>query len=363
MTTEPAPAATSGRLQERPPVDLRIEDLRVRYRVAQGYLAAVDGVSLEVEPGDSLGLVGESGCGKTTVAKAVLRLLPEDAEVDGKVLLDGDDLLTMSGRQLQKVRWTKLALITQSAMNALDPVYRIGDQIVESIFAHEAMSKEAAWKRAEELFTWVGIPTERLRDYPHQFSGGMRQRAVIAMALSLSAGLLFADEPTTALDSIMQDQILGRIRSLQEELRRSLILVTHDMAVVAETCASLAVMYAGRIVESGPTRTVLSDPFHPYTMGLRNAFPTLHGQRGQLISIPGNLPDLIDPPRGCRFASRCPFSTDRCLEEDPPLIEVGPGRRSACHYPDEAERFREEAAELSTWSGAHRNGNIPVEGL
>lgn len=336
-------------VSDRPPVHLHVADLKVAYQVARGHLKAVDGVSFEVNPGESLGLVGESGCGKSTVAKAILRLLPEDARVEGRVLLDGDDVLAMPHKRLRQVRWTKLALITQSAMNALDPVYRIGDQIVESIVAHEKVGKQEAWRRAEDLFSLVGIASERLRDYPHQFSGGMRQRAVIAMALSLNAGLLLADEPTTALDSIMQDQVLGRIRRLQEELDRSMILVTHDMAVVAETCETLAVMYAGRIIETGPTAAVLTVPYHPYTMGLRNAFPTIDGRSRQLISIPGNLPDLLDPPAGCRFAARCPFSTEHCQRVDPPLIQVGPGHVSACHYPERAEDFRRRAAQRSTW--------------
>jgi peptide/nickel transport system ATP-binding protein len=343
-------SAAATLVDHKPPVHLRVDGLRVAYRVSGGYLNAVDGISFEVKPGQSLGLVGESGCGKSTVAKAILRLLPDDARVDGAVLLDGTDVLRMSNKELRSIRWTKLALVTQSAMNSLDPVYRIGDQIVESIVTHEPMSKQEAWRRAEELFGLVGIKPERLRDYPHQFSGGMRQRAVIAMALSLNAGLLVADEPTTALDSIMQDQVLARISRLQEELSRSMILVTHDMGVVAETCQTLAVMYAGRITETGPIAEVLTQPFHPYTMGLRNAFPTISDERRQLISIPGNLPNLIDPPVGCRFASRCPFSTEHCERKDPPLVQVGEGHFSACHYPGQAAEFRSRAEERKTWN-------------
>ncbi len=331
------------------PVHLKVEDLRVHYRVARGTLKAVDGVSFEVRPGESMGLVGESGCGKSTVAKAMLRLLPTNAEVEGRVSLDGVDLLRMSDKDLRRVRWTKLALVTQSAMNSLDPVYRVGDQIVESIRVHEKVDKRSAWRRAEALFAIVGIAPERLRDYPHQFSGGMRQRAVIAMAMSLNAGILVADEPTTALDSIMQDQVLGRIRRLQKEFNRSLILVTHDMAVVAETCEKLAVMYAGAVIETGPTKNVLVEPYHPYTMGLVNAFPTLRGGRRRLISIPGTLPSLIDPPKGCRFASRCPFGTEHCVDVAPPLMEVEPGHFSACHYPDKAGEFRRAATDPSLW--------------
>ena len=362
MQSREAPSSPTL-IGRKPPVHLQVEDLRVQYRVAKGYLIAVDGISFEVSPGQTIGLVGESGCGKSTVGKAILRLLPEDAIVRGKVLLDGDDVLKMSDRELRSIRWTKLALVTQSAMNSLDPVYRIGDQIVESIVAHEDIAKAQAWARAEELFELVGISTERLRDYPHQFSGGMRQRAVIAMALSLNAGLLVADEPTTALDSIMQDQVLSRIRELQDAFHRSMILVTHDIGVVAETCQTVAVMYAGSIIEIGPTAVVLAEPFHPYTMGLRNAFPRIDDERHELISIPGTLPNLINPPQGCRFAGRCPFKTEHCEHVAPPLIQVGEGHRSACHYPERVVEFRARAQERQTWNGTQADIPTPVGAL
>jgi peptide/nickel transport system ATP-binding protein len=348
--SERATEVAAALVDRKPPVHLQVEHLRVQYRVANNYLTAVDDVSFEVRPGQTIGLVGESGCGKSTVGKAILRLLPDDARVEGAVLLDGEDVLRMSGKELRSVRWTKLALVTQSAMNSLDPVYRVGDQIAESITAHESVTAQQAWRRADELFELVGIPTERLRDYPHQFSGGMRQRAVIAMALSLNAGLLVADEPTTALDSIMQDQVLARIRRLQDELHRSMILITHDIGVVAETCQSVAVMYAGSLIEIGPTAKVLAQPFHPYTMGLRNAFPRLDEERRELISIPGTLPSLIDPPKACRFEARCPFRTEYCGRVAPPLIEVGHGHLSACHYPEHAAEFRARAEERRTWN-------------
>lgn len=241
---------------------------------------------------------------------------------------------------------------SKGTMNALDPVYRIGDQIVESIVAHVDIPKEEARRRSERLLEIVGIPGDRIDDYPHQLSGGMRQRAVIAMALSLDAGLLLADEPTTALDSITQDQVLGSIKKLQREFRRSMILVTHDIGVVAETCDRVVVMYAGRVMESGPTASVLLTPYHPYTMGLRNAFPTMQDEGRDLISIRGNVPSLVDPPVGCRFAPRCPFSTERCVTEDPPLLDVGAQHLSACHYPEHVESFRERAARHTTW-GEH----------
>jgi peptide/nickel transport system ATP-binding protein len=324
----------------------------VTYATERGPFHAVDGVSFDIEPGTNLGLVGESGCGKSTVVKALMGLLPPGAATSGTALLDGRDILGLSDEELRDVRWTRIALVTQSAMNSLDPVYSIGDQIVESIRAHEDVGHATAWARAEEMFAVVGLPAARLHEFPHQFSGGMRQRAVIAMALSLNAGLLLADEPTTALDPIMQDQIMARIRGIHEHMRRSMILVTHDIAVVSETCENTAVMYAGQLVERGPTAEVLEQPLHPYTMGLKNAFPRLP-VRGEpklpLISIPGSVPNLLSPPRGCRFASRCPFATDLCRESAPPLGGVGSGHVAACHYIDRAPSFREAAGRAGTW--------------
>ena len=339
-------------LEAKPPVDLEVRDLSVTYRTARGPFHAVDGVSFTVRAGSNVGLVGESGCGKSTVVKALMRLVPDDARLGGRVLLDGLDLIPLTERELQKVRWTRIALVTQSAMNSLDPVYRIGDQIVESIHAHVDGPRSVAWERARELFALVGLPPARLEEYPHQFSGGMRQRAVIAMALSLNAGLLLADEPTTALDPITQDQILGRLRAVQEQLRRSMILVTHDIAVVAENCDSVAVMYAGRIVERGPTTEVLTRALHPYTMGLQNAFPRMpkrDGRRRPLVSIPGGLPNLMHPPSGCRFVRRCPFATERCEREDPILPPDDGSHVAACHHADRAAEFRAAAVRPETW--------------
>jgi peptide/nickel transport system ATP-binding protein len=339
-------------LQAKPPVSLRVDDLQVTYASARGALRALEGVSFGVEPGSSLGLVGESGCGKSTVLKAILRLLPDSAVTGGRVLVDGEDLLEMSPEALRRVRWNKVALVTQSAMNALDPVIRVGDQIVESVQAHAPASHEEAWARAEALFSLVGLPAHRLREFPHQFSGGMRQRAVIAMALSLNAGLLLADEPTTALDPIMQDQIMSRIRAVQRSLRRSMILVTHDVGLVSENCDTVAVMYAGRIVERGATRVVLGSPGHPYTMGLRNAFPRMPGDdedRPPLISMSGGLPSLLDPPPGCRFAPRCPFAAPLCTREEPALQATAGGQEVACHFAERAVEFRADALRPATW--------------
>jgi oligopeptide/dipeptide ABC transporter ATP-binding protein len=339
-------------LDAKPPVHLSVRDLSVTFATPRGPFQAVAGVSFEVRPGTVLGLVGESGCGKSTVIKAIMRLLPESARTGGQVLLDDADVLALDARGLRRVRWTQIALITQSAMNALDPVIRVGDQIVESIRAHVEVPREAAWARAEALFALVGLPAHRLQEYPHQFSGGMRQRAVIAMALSLNAGLLLADEPTTALDPIMQDQIMSRIRRIQDLLHRSMILVTHDIGLVAENTQTVAVMYAGQIVERGPTQVVLSQPLHPYTIGLQNAFPRMPDEgeaRPPLISIAGGLPNLLSPLPGCRFAPRCPFATDRCRAEPPPLREPAPVHAAACHYAEQAAEFRVRAADPATW--------------
>lgn len=336
--------------QQARPVHLEVKDLRVWYRVEGGYVKAVDGVSFEVKPGAYLGLVGESGCGKTTVIKAIHQLLPDDAVVTGQILLDGQDLLKMSRSELRKIRWTRMSLITQSAMNSLDPVYRIGDQITEAIRAHVKASKAEAWERAAELFEIVGLAPERLKNYPHQFSGGMRQRAVIALSLALEPGLIIGDEPTTALDVITQDQILYRIRRIQEQVNTSMILVTHDISVVAETCDAMAVMYAGEIAEYAPTLLLFQEPCHPYTMGLKNAFPTIRGGLSKLLSIPGSPPDLVNPPQGCRFAERCPFSTSLCWHEEPELREAADGHYVACHYADRADEMRQKSADKATWN-------------
>ncbi|OSP54601.1 hypothetical protein BV911_11905 [Pseudoruegeria sp. SK021] len=336
---------------------MSVRDLRIAYATSRGPFRAVDGISFDVQPSSVLGLVGESGCGKSTVVKSLMRLLPDGTQVDGEVLLNGQNVLAMTDGALRKTRWNKIALITQSAMNALDPVICIGDQIIESIQAHENVSRKVAWARAESLFTLVGLPTARLREYPHQFSGGMRQRAVIAMALSLNAGLLLADEPTTALDPIMQDQIMSRIRAIQDRLHRSMILVTHDIGLVAENCNTVAVMYAGKIVEMGPVEQVLVAPEHPYTIGLHNAFPRMLAEgeeRPPLISIAGGLPNLLNPPSGCRFHTRCPFATDRCSAQEPPLREVQPRRSVACHHAGQAVDFRRRATNPETWATAAR---------
>ena len=329
---------------------LSIRDLQVGFRTPRGELRAIDGVSFDLAEGESLGIVGESGCGKTTLARAMFRILPSNAlPPTGQILFRGKDLLRIRLNEMRKTRWRDLSLITQSAMTALDPVYRIGAQIVEVIRAHETCSRKEAEERARKLFDAVGLDTDRLRQYPHQFSGGMRQRAVIAMALALDPPLVIADEPTTALDVITQDQVFGELARLRREGQKALILITHDVSLVAENCDRVAVMYAGRIVEMAPSREIFSRPTHPYAIGLQNAFPRLKGEARALISIPGAPPNLTNAPSGCRFAPRCPFAREVCGGEEPPLSQVGEDHFVACHFHDQAAEFREAGRHEKTW--------------
>lgn len=332
---------------------LEVRDLQVVYRLRHGFLKAVDGVSFTIEKGEYFGVVGESGSGKSTLARAILRLLPRNGEITaGQIVLNGQDITRWTDRQLQAVRWREMSFIPQSAMNALDPVVRIGDQIYESIQTHEKITKEEGYRRAAELFKLVGLDPKRLTNFPHQFSGGMRQRVLIAMSLSLNPDLIIADEPTTALDVVVKDQILDRIDRIQKQLHKSLLLVTHDISVVAENCDRTIVMYGGKIVEYAATGPLLKRPYHPYTLGLKNAFPRLRGPIQELISIPGSPPDLVNPPTGCRFHPRCPFARQRCIDEEPALLEVEPGHFSACHFPESAEVFRAQAADGDLWKQA-----------
>ena len=329
---------------------LSVQDLHVRFRTAAGEVRAVDGVSFELAEGESLGLVGESGCGKTTVAKAILRLLAPNGSIpEGRIVFRGRDLLRMPPEEFRQERWRHIALVTQSAMNALDPVYRAGTQIVEAIRAHETCSRREAWQRAARLFEAVGLEPTRLHQYSHQFSGGMRQRAIIAMALALGPELIIADEPTTALDVVIQDQVFEEFERLQRGGRKALILITHDISLVAENCGRVAVMYAGQIVEMASAREIFANPLHPYTIGLQNAFPNLRRRSRELISIPGAPPNLAAPIEGCRFAPRCPFGQARCTHEAPLLAPAGEGHLIACHFADSAGEFRERGRSAETW--------------
>jgi oligopeptide/dipeptide ABC transporter ATP-binding protein len=330
---------------------LEIENLKVSYRTPQGEAVAVDGVSFVLDAGEYLGLVGESGCGKSTIAKAILGILPQAARVTGSLRFAGRELIGLAPSELRRIRWRDIALIPQNAMNGFDPVYTIEKQLDEAIAAHAEMPAAARRERIAVLFAMVGLSAERLKDYAHQFSGGMRQRAMIAMALALDPKLIVADEPTTGLDVIIQDQILERVAEIHASSGNAMLLITHDMAVVSENCDRIAVMYAGRIMEMGGPDVFLS-PVHPYTLGLCNAFPDAGRREGELISIPGTPPSLVDPPVGCRFHARCPFATSRCTNEVPPLIEVSPGHLAACHYADRAPQFRDQARDPATWRSA-----------
>ena len=329
---------------------LTLHDLSIRYRTLGGDVQAAGGVSFSLEEGQYLGLVGESGCGKTTVAKAILRLLPANGFVSGgKILFRGRDLVSLSEPEFRKVRWKEISMISQSAMNALDPVYRVEDQIIEAIQAHETVTREEGRARASELFKAVGMDARRMKDYPHQFSGGMRQRTIIAMALALNPFLIIADEPTTALDMIVQDQILRKIKNLQREMKNSMLIITHDIAVVAENCDQMVVMYAGWVAERAKTRDLFRRPLHPYTMGLQNAFPSMKGPIKDLVQIPGYPPSLINPAAECRFRPRCPFAKGICSRKEPPEIEAENGHWVRCHFWEEAEFMKRRSEKPETW--------------
>lgn len=329
---------------------LEVKNLKIHYRTKNGIARAVENVTFSVESGSTLGLVGESGCGKTTIAKAIMRLLPGNGMIaGGEILFKGRNLVDFSMDEVRKYRWEEIAMISQSAMNALNPVARVGNQIIEAIRAHRKISRTEANKRMTEVFELVGLSTERAVDYPHQFSGGMKQRAVIAMALILDPDLIIADEPTTALDVLVQDQIILKIKELLNKLNNAMILITHDIAVVAETCERMVIMYAGKIMEHADTDAIFYSPYNPYTLGLQNSFPSVKGELKKLISIPGFPPALIDPPPGCRFAMRCPFVLPVCREQEPPLEQVAQGHFSACHRAADVKEIRARSKEEKTW--------------
>lgn len=312
---------------------LEVDDLVMRYRIKAGDVSAAEDIRFTVHQGEAVGLVGESGCGKTSVALSLLRLLPHNAEyVSGQIRLNGEDLLQLSEEEMRKRRWRDIAMVFQGAMNSWNPVYRVGDQIRETLDTHYRgeMSYDQQREHMARLFESVGLPPEMLDRYPHEFSGGMRQRAVIAMALACSPELIIADEPTTALDVIVQDQILKELKRIQREMGMSIIYISHDIAVIAEVTDSLGVMYAGKLVEYGPTGEVFARPKHPYAYLLLRSTPSITGPRRQLAPLEGEPPDLLDPPTGCRFHPRCPFATQQCVAEEPPLADIGGGHRVAC---------------------------------
>ena len=317
---------------------LKVRDLVVEFTTEQGTIRAVDSVSFDLYPTETLGLVGESGCGKTVTGLSVLRLIPSPPGriAAGSIELDGRDLVSLSEREMRAIRGEDISMIFQEPMTALNPVFRVGSQMSDVLRRHQGLTSRQAWAAAAELLAKVGIPSpeRRLRDYPHELSGGMRQRVMIAMALSCNPKLLIADEPTTALDVTTQAQVLEQILRLQEEFHMAVILVTHDLGVIAETCQRAIVMYCGKIVESGEVSKLFSAPRHPYTHGLLDSIPRIREERvTELPVIPGRVPDLSDVPPGCRFADRCPRATGACREQEPTLSTAAGRTAAACFHP------------------------------
>lgn len=312
---------------------LDVQDLRAYYYIQRGAVKAVDGTSFQVQKGEALGLAGESGCGKTTTALAILRMLPSGGRIKGgHIFFKDTDLVKLSNEEIRKVRWKNISIVFQGAMNALNPVFKVGDQIVEAILTNEpGVDKTEAKERTAKLLEIVGLDPDRADNYPHEFSGGMRQRALIAMSIACSPDLLIADEPGTALDVIVQAQILRLMRELKQKLNLSMILITHDLSIIAETCEKTAIMYAGKIVEYANITTIFKESLHPYTNGLIRAFPSIGGEKKRMLSISGLPPDLLNPPSGCRFHPRCQYAMDVCPKKDPPLMEVAKDHFIACH--------------------------------
>lgn len=329
---------------------LSIRGLKVNYETQDGTVQAVDDVSLDIQEAQQLGLIGESGCGKTTLLKAIVQVLPRNGRIaSGQILFKGMDLLRLPAAEMRQLRWREIATIPQASMDSLNPVQRVGKQLIKLLTVRGGLDKRAAHRRAVELFDLVGLDTGRLMHYPHEFSGGMKQRAVIAMALALNPSLLIADEPVTALDVIVQHQILEVLRRLQDELNLTVMLITHDISVVAQVCDSVSVMYAGQIVEQADAKPFFQSPAHPYSLGLQQAFPNLVRPRDVLVSIEGYPPDLRQPPPGCRFAERCPFVLEACHQTDPALENVGGNRMAACLRSNEMDDLRQQAEDPTLW--------------
>jgi peptide/nickel transport system ATP-binding protein len=316
---------------------LDIRDLKTWFKTDDGLVQAVDGVSIRIDRGETVGIVGESGCGKTVTARSVLKLIdmPPGRFEGGQILWRGRDLIPLGPAEMDKIRATEIGIVFQEPMTSLNPVYTVGDQIAEVLRQHEKLTYRQAIDRATEMLQLVNIPnpTKRVHDYPHQFSGGMRQRVMIAMALACKPKLLIADEPTTALDVTIQAQILELMQEMKERLGMSIMLITHAMGVVAETCQRVVVMYAGKVVEEAPVESLFGDPRHPYTQGLIRSIPRVDRaatSKERLEAIPGTVPSLLNPAPGCRFAQRCKFVTEICVTAMPPLKEVAPGHHVRC---------------------------------
>src|SRR6266566_4726812 len=340
---------------------LSVHDLRTYFYTDNGLARAVDGVSFEIGAGETVGLVGESGCGKSVTALSLLRLIrpPGRIEPGSQIVFDGTDLATIDEKSMRAIRGARISMVFQEPMTALNPVFTIGDQVAEVVRVHHAGSKREAWERAVQMLETVGIasPAQRAHEYPHQLSGGMRQRVVIAMALVMNPALVIADEPTTALDVTIQAQILELLRELQQKFGTSILLITHDLGVVAETVSRVIVMYGGEIVEEAPVRELFATPHHPYTEGLLNAMPQVGHERERLATIPGTVPPPTAWPSGCRFHDRCPYAWERCAAEHPPLYQIGTGHVSRCHLADEPQRRAERHEPLVATLTGERSGS------
>jgi peptide/nickel transport system ATP-binding protein len=303
------------------------------YKTLDGDVYAVDHVSLSLERGKTLGIVGESGCGKTSLVNALLNLLPENGRFAGGSIIFGNvDLLSLNESELKKYRWNRIAVVFQNAMSALDPVYRVGHLLKEILLIHRDYERHETERRLEQVFELVRLPRETLKSYPHQLSGGMKQRVSIAASLLCEPDIVILDEPTTALDILLQDSILQEIEELREKLQLTIIIVSHDISVISEICDTVAVMYAGRLVEIGESSVIFSNPSNPYTILLIGSFPKIDGEKKDLIGISGSPPGLIRPPSGCRFHPRCPYAKDICEEEEPPWLEISHDHYSLCHF-------------------------------
>ncbi len=312
---------------------LEVNNLKTYFQTGKGYVRAVDGVSFSIEKGQAVGLVGESGCGKTTTALSIVNLLPENGKiVDGSIILDGKNLTELSKDKIRKQRWKNISIIFQGAMNALNPVMKVGDQIIEAIMFHNHLTYEEARKRTRDLFALVEINKDRIDNYPHEFSGGMKQRVMIAMALACDPKLIIGDEPTTALDVMVQAQILNLLNKIKKELNSGFLIITHDLSILGEICDEIVIMYAGKIFEKGSAEQIYNNHAHPYTYKLFKSFPDIKGPRVLEEAIKGSAPNLLEELPGCKFHPRCNYATDKCRTEEPELIEINKGHYCACHY-------------------------------
>jgi len=332
---------------------LDVNGLAVEYETNEGQLRAVDDVTFSLDEGETLGIVGESGCGKTTVAKSLLKILPDNGQyADGSINYRGTDIMPMDESEFRSYRWNEIAYIIQNAMNALDPVHKVGNQLIEVIRVHSDTSRKEAKERTVELFERVGLDKGRINDYPHELSGGQKQRAVIALALALNPSLIVADEITTGLDVIVQNEVLDLINEIQNDMGSAMIFVSHDINVVEEVADRVAVMYGGRIMELGDTDEVFQKAAHPYTLGLLHSFPSLERDQS-LVSIPGQPPNLLNPPSGCRFKARCPFATEECNNVEPPIDSISNDHITKCHYTEKANEFRNKSQDRTIWGEAN----------